>query len=462
MHFAARHAKNSSRMLPRSIFAAILTTTLIVPVAVSASAGITNGTFETGNSGDTAIGGWTTVSSRIDLGIDSIAGCATVDTSDYTALRDFGTGWDNRGGGSKPPSRDPSVNNDSLTLSISSGPTFTSRLLTGSSTDIGASFRRTGQVLNLNSRMTATPGGFVFHGPAIYSEPFTAKTIDDLKLDWAAEAKQDDYKVFGYLLNTSTCTQTEVIDSTGQESAWQTVTVAIPSNGTYRFVFVAGTFDKTFGTVAGADLYLDNIVLTVNAERAAEEQRNSSPASPKIPNINEFEAGNVLVTPGTVQTLTGSRMYCTTYVNINSQPVSFSYSVLPQGLGQWSISIPAGLKPGPQVMSIDSCGGPVTYLSKLIVAKPPIMLEGRFSTGMEQGLKAREIISWARANRADYNSVKCISNTKVESQERARQFANDICKQILGVLASPKSTEVEIRDKATHISVWFRIFLSNT
>lgn len=460
MKSLARRAKNHKSFLPKTLFGAIVSMSLIVPLGASAS-GITNGTFETGNSGDTSIGGWTTVNSRIDLGVDSIAGCATVDTSDYESLRDFRTGWDNRGG-SKPPSREPSVNNDSLTLTITSGPTFTSRLLTGSDSGIGASFRRSGQILNLATSVTASTGGFVFHGPAIYSEPFTAKTIDDLKLDWAAEAKQDDYKVFGYLLNTSTCTQTEVIDSTGLQSAWQTVTVAIPSNATYRFVFVAGTFDKTFGTVAGADLYLDNIVLTVNQERAAEEQRNSSPASPKIPNINEFEAGNVLVTPGTVQTLTGSRMYCTTYVNINSQAVSFSYSVLPQGLGQWSIAIPAGLKPGPQVMSIDSCGGPVTYLSKLIVAKPPIMLEGRFSTGMEQGVKAREIISWARANRADYNSVKCISNTKVESQERARQFANDICKQILGVLASPKSTEVEIRDKATHISVWFRIFLSNT
>jgi hypothetical protein len=49
----------------------------------------------------------------------------------------------------------------------------------------------------------------------------------------------------------------------------------------------------------------------------------------------------------------------------------------------------------------------------------------------------------------------------VPAQERARQFANDICKQALGLLASPKGSEVEIRDKSTHIAVWFRIFLLN-
>lgn len=301
--------KKKSNIWTKSALYAILVAffgSLLVSAQAN-SASVTNGTFETGASGDTTISGWSTVSSRIDLGVDSIAGCATTDTSDYTALRDFGAGWDARGG-SKPPSRDPSVNNDSLTLTISTGPTFTSRILSGSSTDIGAAFRRSGQVLNISSTVTANPGGFVFHGPAIVSDEFSAKTIDDLRLDWAAEAKQDDYKVFGYLLNTATCQQTEVIDSTGLQSNWQTVSVAIPSNGRYKFVFVAGTFDKTFGTVAGADLYLDNIVLTVNEARAAEEAARTSPVSPKIPFIDQFNPGPVVVTPGQTLSLTGSRL----------------------------------------------------------------------------------------------------------------------------------------------------------
>lgn len=461
MKSLARRAKNRQNFLPKTLFGAIISTSLIVPLGASAS-GITNGTFETGNSGDTSIGGWTTVNTRIDLGVDSIAGCATVDTSDYTTLRDFTTRWDSiTNAASKPPSRDPSVNNDSLTLSISSGPTFTSRLLSGSSTDIGSTYRRSGQVLNLASRMTANPAGFVFHGPAIYSEPFTAKTIDDLKLDWAAEAKSDDYKVFGYLLNTSTCSQTEVIDSTGAASDWQTVTVAIPTNATYRFVFVGGTFDKTMGTVAGADLYLDNIVLTVNQERAAEEQRNSSPESPKIPRINEFEFDKVFITPGKTLTLTGARLHCTTYVNISSQAASFSFSVLPGGLGQFAIAVPANLQPGHHSMNIDSCGGPVTYRNMLVVSKPPVMKEGRFSSAMEQGETVKEIRRWVLEHRSDYNSVQCISNTNVGAQERARQFATDICRQVLGLLASPKGSEVEVRDKSTHIAVWYRLFLIN-
>ena len=456
------HKTKSNIWKKSALFSIVLALFGSVQVPAHAnSASVTNGTFETGASGDTTISGWSAVSTRIDLGVTSIAGCVTTDTSDYAALRDFGTTWDSRAAGSKPPSRDPSVNNDSLTLTISSGPTFTSRLLSGSSTDIGASFRRSGQVLNLSSRITADPGGFVFHGPAIVSDAFSAKTIDDLKLDWAAEAKSDDYKVFGYLLNTSTCQQTEVIDSTGAQSAWQTVSVAIPSNGTYKFVFVAGTFDKTFGTVAGADLYLDNILLTVNEERAAEEAALASPASPKIPYIDQFNPGPVLITPGQTLSLTGSRLYCTTYAEINSQRTTVSYSSLPNGFGKLEVAIPSNLPAGNHKLTIDSCGGPVNYLNMLVVSKPPVMKEGRFSSRMEQARQVQEIRDWVLSHRADYNSVQCISNTMVPAQERARQFANDICKQALGLLASPKGSEVEIRDKSTHIAVWFRIFLLN-
>lgn len=103
----------------------------------------------------------------------------------------------------------------------------------------------------------------------------------------------------------------------------------------------------------------------------------------------------------------------------------------------------------------------MNYLNMLVVSKPPVMKEGRFSSRMEQAGQVQEIRAWVLSHRADYNSVQCISNTMVPAQERARQFANDICKQALGLLASPKGSEVEVRDKSTHIAVWYRIFLLN-
>jgi len=185
-----------------------------------------------------------------------------------------------------------------------------------------------------------------------------------------------------------------------------------------------------------------------------------SVVSDRLPRLDQTET--LFVSSGGQLVLTGDRLHCTTAITIAGQQASFVYSVLPiaDGRSQLSISLPQ-LAPGFHSLSMDSCGGPVTYDRFVSVSKPPVMIEGRFSTGMEQGMKIKEIRRWVLEHRSDYNSVKCISNTRVEAQERARQFANDICKQVLGLLASPKSGEVEVRDKTTHIAVWYRLFLFN-
>lgn len=244
--------------------------------AIATATSITNGDFETDSVGDTSFTGWTAMNQTIDLGVTQIAGCTTVDTSNYLTLRDWENEWQNEHGGNPNAlvDEDPLVNNDSLPITWDTAPNFDTTIQDGNNiAGQDPDFVRNGNVIELFSEMNSESdfNGFVLHGPAIYSDPFTAKTIDDLTLDWAASDDGDDYHVFGYLLNTADCTQTEVIDSTGETSIWQTVDVAIPTNGTYRFVFVSGTFDQSFGGVAGAYLYLDNIALTVNEERAAEE-----------------------------------------------------------------------------------------------------------------------------------------------------------------------------------------------
>lgn len=241
--------------------------------------GIVNGDFEADTVGSTTITGWTPVNSRILLGTTAIAGCATVDNSTYSTLSDYATNDATYPG--VQPSSDPTVNGDhSLAdADFDSTPTFDTSVVDGAVTP-QPGYERPGNVVQLFSDMESNSAseqdnsglggeGYVVHGPAIYSDVFSAKAIDDLKVDWAASEASDAYHVFAYLLNTDTCTQTTVIDSTGAGSDWQTQTVALPADGNYRFVFVSGTYDATWGGAAGAYLYLDNIILTPNAERAA-------------------------------------------------------------------------------------------------------------------------------------------------------------------------------------------------
>ncbi|MGV3733853.1 MAG: hypothetical protein ACO1N6_10690 [Microcella sp.] len=126
----------------------------------------------------------------------------------------------------------------------------------------GVDVDRDGKVIELYSDLDGDLDGYVIHGPAIYSEPFTVTAGRQISLDWKAVDESDDFHVFGYLLNVNTCAQTEVIDATGESAEWTTTAVAIPSAGTYRFVFVSGSYDKSWGGAAGAYMYIDNIVQT--------------------------------------------------------------------------------------------------------------------------------------------------------------------------------------------------------
>lgn len=253
------------------------------PTANAIGAGISNGDFESSTVGDTVISGWTAMNQRIDLGVDTIAGCLTVDTSDYTTLEDFSTTranklleWTNAYAASQsnpnpanfPINSDPTVSNDSVDLGQLDNPSVFGTSVIDSNAEANFVWRQNALKLTSSINTVLVPG-YVVHGPAVYSEVFSATTLDDLTFDWAASNASDNHHVFGYLLNVDTCAQTELIDSTGRLKSWTTVATAVPSSGNYRFVFVSGTFDKNFGTAAGAILYVDNVLLTVNQQRQA-------------------------------------------------------------------------------------------------------------------------------------------------------------------------------------------------
>ena len=97
------------------------------------------------------------------------------------------------------------------------------------------------------------------HGPAIVSSPFQVAAGAKIDFDWAGIEGDDDYHVFGYLVNSG-CAQTEVLDATGAgTSAWATKETTIATAGTYRIVFVTGSFNQFGGQGAGASLLVDNI-----------------------------------------------------------------------------------------------------------------------------------------------------------------------------------------------------------
>lgn len=190
---------------------------------------ISNGGFETGD-----LTNWTSVLTQITLGTSSIDGVVTpTDTTDPA----------NSDGDSDVPS---ALGN--LSVAISS---------LGKTTGAYALHLKSTGVFALN-------GYDVVHGPTVYSDSFAATAGQVMNFDWRALGGGDAYDVFGYIQKDDG-TQTVILDKTGDSSAgfsdWATASVAIPTDGNYKFVFVSGTYDFSGGRLAGASLYIDNIAV---------------------------------------------------------------------------------------------------------------------------------------------------------------------------------------------------------
>jgi hypothetical protein len=177
---------------------------------------------------------WTALNQRIDLGVTSIAGCPTVDTNTY-------------------PGNDSGQDNRVPTI------------MGSYTTAVDSTYHSAGAYsLRLLSTGIQTASGWdVVHGPAVYSSTFDANAGDVIDFDWQARSGSDAEDVFGYIIDTTTCAQTVVLDHTGNSTtgstSWATVSTVIPATGTYRFVFVSGTYDLSGGRAAGASLYIDNM-----------------------------------------------------------------------------------------------------------------------------------------------------------------------------------------------------------
>ena len=123
-----------------------------------------------------------------------------------------------------------------------------------------------GQEARLVSTMQTASGGDVVHGPVLVSDSSVyMDSNSSISFKWRAAGGADAYDVYAYLLNVDNGSTIQLLDATGtgtSDTGWQTVNMPITAAGNYKFVFVSGTFDYSFGRAAGASLYIDDV--TVN------------------------------------------------------------------------------------------------------------------------------------------------------------------------------------------------------
>lgn len=121
-------------------------------------------------------------------------------------------------------------------------------------------------VLRLYSSCSSESYGIV-RGPYVVADnPIICGVGDKVYFHWKAQAGADDFDVFAYLLDESNGNTILLLDESSYSvgsttTPWTRVERTIGANetGTYKFVFICGTYDATGGRALGASLYLDNI-----------------------------------------------------------------------------------------------------------------------------------------------------------------------------------------------------------
>ena len=192
-----------------------------------------NGDFNNG------LWGWTIVNSQIRLDNDTIAGLATA--TDLTFL---------------PSNSDKGKNTpDNITadsLSITASPVQNEGY---------------GYSAKLSAADITTKGAYdIFRGPYMYSD-YTANLSagDIISFEWQALPNGDGYDVFGYIVNVTDNYTETILDVTADDpfsvQVWTQINHPVVRSGTYRFVFIGGSYDLTSGKEVGADLYIDDIII---------------------------------------------------------------------------------------------------------------------------------------------------------------------------------------------------------
>ncbi|MDG2356629.1 MAG: cadherin domain-containing protein [Paracoccaceae bacterium] len=224
-----------------------------------------NGDFET-NNGSNTFGNWQIYDSGpIIFGTTKIAGLNTPTDATFPTP----TGW--RVNLANP-------NYDALAGELSDKIPPKQGTYSGTANDDGGGeysvkLKSTSVVIDntgLRSDGSVRKSGYdIIRGPALYSDNTVfLRSGDKVSFDWKAAGGSDAYDVYGYIVNVADNSFVKILDETGSSASastsWATETVTVSSEGSYKFVFVAGTYDFSGGYWAGAQLFVDNVTVTEN------------------------------------------------------------------------------------------------------------------------------------------------------------------------------------------------------
>ena len=124
----------------------------------------------------------------------------------------------------------------------------------------------------------------VVRGPYVISQDAIAlETGDQVSFKWYGLNGGDAYDVYGYLLNEDDGTTIELLNETGTRSnqstetmglgdnGWITSSANVTTDGNYKFVFIAGSYDRTGGLYLGNGLAIKDVdVIQANPPSATE------------------------------------------------------------------------------------------------------------------------------------------------------------------------------------------------
>ena len=294
---------------------------LVATPAQATESHSTNGDFENiGSNG--IVPGWTTNTNQIDVGTDALAGCPTVDFTDYAARAHANLVSQD---GDEPTHLSESVfsyyqvqnaelndimigdykllwDHDTQSYALWRDDVITpsTDFTSGQASDIASAHfagawelrsettarlqdnnivldsyglggwagisnlgegQNGGYALKLTSDANSDSEGYVVHGPTAFSDVFGALASTSVSFDWNSQVKQDTNVLLAYLLNTDTCAQTPIVDAfnTSSGSTWMHESAVVPDDGNYRLVLISGSFDASFGGATGAEIYVDNV-----------------------------------------------------------------------------------------------------------------------------------------------------------------------------------------------------------
>jgi flagellar hook-associated protein FlgK len=202
------------------------------PLRVNLTTAFQNGDFESSTAGAVQVDGWQVVNQRVRLGgTDTLAGYPT------------------------PTDTQAAPNGSGETASVSVGTSYATQVIDTGLPDNGLALR-------LNSDNASIDPYGVLHGPYVVSESAVSiQAGGSVSFDWKAQGGSDNFDVYAYLLNEDTGQTIELLNQTGGTTAWATETKTVNTAGSYKFVFISGTYDASGGQAAGAQLYIDNVTV---------------------------------------------------------------------------------------------------------------------------------------------------------------------------------------------------------